>query len=373
MVWTSLSVHPRSQKATLSMATPRADSYSATSGAAVHAGRFSQPTWLQGMPLNTWTEISGTSGAGGSAIDAYSGFCLKPSNSEIIIAAAGGHSDSSDNGVYSLRLSDNDPSWATRRASSTPTADVFYYADGRPTSRHIYQYIHYIESIDSVLLAGCNFGFGPNTPTHGGMDLFDLQTNDWKARYTYADNPGAGYGVVQDGNACIWTNGGRKFDTATNTWTTPGASILRFPTTYDSARNLIFSMCYGDGQGFNLELGLQAYKVDASTGASTVVTFNSSAALTALIAAQPTYAAMDYDPLLDKFLFYHGGEPGKVYTITPNAGTAWDMGVLTTSGTPALTPAGGSGINKRFVYVPAYKGVVLLPQASSNLYFLRTA
>jgi len=354
------------------MATPRADSYTAASGEVVHAGRFGQPTWLQGMPLNTWTAISGTSGAGGSAIDAYSGFCLKPSNSEIIIAAAGGHSDSSDNGVYSLRLSDNAPSWTTRRTSSTPTADVLYYADGRPTSRHTYQHIHYIAGIDSVLLAGCYFGYGGGTPTGPGMDLFDLQTNDWQARYTYADSPG-GYGVVQDGNACIWTTGGRKFDTATNTWTNPGATILRFPAAYDSARNLVFSMCYGDGQGYSLGLGLQAYKVDAATGTSTAITFNSSAALTALIVAEPTYAAMDYEPTLDKFLFYHGGETGKVYTITPNASAVWDIGVLSTSGTPASAPTSGSGINRRFVYVPAYKGFVLLPQASSNLYFLRTA
>ena len=324
------------------MATPRADSYSATSGAAVHAGRFSQPTWLQGMPLNTWTEISGTSGAGGSAIDAYSGFCLKPSNSEIIIAADGGHSDSSDNGVYSLRLSDNAPSWTTRRASSTPTADVLYYADGRPTSRHTYQHIHYIERIDSVLLSGCMFGFGGGTPTGPGMDLFDLQTNDWKAIYTYADIPsGGGYGIVQDGNACIWTSGGRKFDTATNTWTNPGASILRFPAAYDNSRNNVFSICWCDGMGASVFLGLQAYKFNAATGTSSAITFNSSSALTALIAAAPQYMAMDYEPTLDKFLLYHGGETGKVYTVTPNSGTVWDIDVLARTGTPTATPASG--------------------------------
>lgn len=356
------------------MAAPRADNYTAASGEAVDAGRFSQPTWLQGMPLNTWTEISGTSGAGGAAIDAYSGFCIKPSNSEIIIAAAGGHSDSSDNGVYSLRLSDDAPSWVTLRATSTPTADVLYYADGRPTSRHIYQHIHYIESIDSVLLAGCNFGYGGGTPTGPGMDLFDLQANDWQARYTYADIPsGGGYGIVQDGNACIWTSGGRKFDTATNTWTNPGISIGRFPSAYDSTRNMLFSIVFGDGQGYSLESGMSAYRTNAATGVSETIAINSSAAYTAYLAAQPTYAAMDYEPTLDKFLFYHGGETGKVYTITPNAGTAWDMAVLTTTGTPNAAPAGGSGINKRFAYVPAYKGFVLLPKQSSNLYFLRTA
>lgn len=353
------------------MASPVADSYSAASGAGVYGGRFSTPAWLSGVPLNTWTAITGTSGAGGAAIDAYSSFAIKPSNSEIIIAAAGGHSDSSDNGVYSLRLSDDAPSWTTRRTSSAATVDVLYYADGRPTSRHTYNHVHYIPGIDAVLLAGCRFGYGGGTPTGGGFDLFSLATNDWLARYTYADSPDSSYGVAFDGTN-VWTGSGRKFDTTTNTWSTTSAVMNRFPQAYDTSRSQIFSMQFGDGQGFDGHLGCVASKTSAA-GTSTTITINASAAYTAWLAATPTYAALDYDPLLDKFLFYHGGETGKVYTITPNAGATWDMSVLSTSGTPDTAPASGAGINRRFCYVPALKGFVLLPKASSNLYFLRTA
>ena len=327
------------------------------------------PAWLSGVPLNTWTAIAGTSGAGGSAINAYSSFAVKPSNSEIIIAAAGGHSDSSDNGVYSLILSADAPSWTTRRTSSTPTADVLYYGDGRPTSRHTYNHVFYIPGIDSVLLAGCHFGYGGGTPTGGGFDLFSLASNDWLARYTYADSPDLSYGAAFDGTN-IWTGTGRKFNTTTNTWTTTSAVMGRFPQAYDTSRSQIFSLQFGDGQGYDAGLGCVASKTN-SGGTSTTITFNVSAAYTAWLAAVPQYAALDYDPLLDKFLFYHGGETGKVYTITPNAGTAWDMDVLSTSGTPGAAP--GAGIHKRFQYVPTLKGFILLPQASSNLYFLRTA
>lgn len=350
------------------MASPVPDSYSCASGGSIYGGRSGWPAWLSGVPLNTWTAIAGTSGAGGSAINAYSSFAVKPSNSEIIIAAAGGHSDSSDNGVYSLVLSADAPSWTTRRTSSTPTADVLYYADGRPTSRHIYNHVFYIPSIDSVLLAGCHFGYGGGTPTGGGFDLFSLATNDWLARYTYADSPNSTYGAVFDG-ANVWTPN-RKFDTTTNTWTTHSASMGRFPQAYDSSRGQIFSLQFGDGQGFNPELLCVASKTN-SGGTSSSITFNASSAYTAWLAAAPQYAALDYDPLLDKFLFYHGGETGVVYVITPNAGTAWDMAVLSTSGAPSV--ASGAGIHKRFQYVSALKGFVLLPQASSSLYFLRTA
>ena len=83
---------------------------------------------------------------------------------------------------------------------------------------------------------------------------------------------------------------------------------------------------------------------------------------------------MDYDPVTDRFLFYHGGETGVIYAIQPNAGNAWDMRLFefgATSVVPAATP--GAGINGRFKYVPAYKGFILLPSDSSNLYFIRTA
>ena len=69
---------------------------------------------------------------------------------------------------------------------------------------------------------------------------------------------------------------------------------------------------------------------------------------------------------------YHGGERGNVYVITPNATNQWDLSVLATSGMPAPTPASGSGINKRFRALPTLGGFVLMPTASSNLFFLPT-
>lgn len=351
------------------MATPANDSFAVQSGV-IAGGRYRLPLWARGAALNTWTEIANTA-YGNGAIDAYSSFCVKPSNSELITVAPGGHSDSSYNGADSIVLSADVPTWTHRRDSSPATENVLYYADGTPTSRHHYHYIHYIESIDAVLLAGCRFGYGGGTPTGPGMDLFDLATNAYLPRYTYPDIPDGSYGVVKDGNGRIWTNSGRRFDPADESWTATGATLDRFPAAYDSTRNVLLSMQYGDGQGY--DSGLNAKKVDASTGSTSAVTINASAAYTAWLAAAPAYAGMDYDAPNDRFLFYHGGETGKVYVITPNSETAWDMSVLTTSGTPATTPASGSGVHKRFQYLPHLNGFILLPKASSNLWYLRTA
>lgn len=352
------------------MAAPVADSYSCASGGVIAGGRYRLPLWARSAALNTWTEIAGTA-YGNGAVDAWGAFCVKPSTSELIVVAPGGHSDSSYNGADSIALNADVPAWVNRYAGSAATENVLYYADGTPTSRHLYHYIHYIESMDAVLLAGCRFGYGGGTPTGGGFDLFDLTTNAYLSRYTYPDSPDSSYGLVKDGQGRIWTGSGRRFDPADESWTTTSAAFDRFPAAYDSLRNVLFSMQYGDGQGY--DSGLNAHKVNASTGSTSAVTINASAAYTAWLVAAPAYAAMDYDPDNDRFLFYHGGETGKVYSITPNSGTAWDMSVLATTGTPATTPASGAGINKRFQYLPNLKGFVMLPKSSSNLWFLRTA
>jgi hypothetical protein len=334
------------------------------------------PAWRLNRPALQWFSIPGTAGAGGSAIDAYCGMALKPATGELVIAAAGGHNDSADNGVYSLSLLDDAPRWRTRRAGSTQVQpNVLYYADGLPTSRHTYSHIHYVESRDAVLLAGCRYGFGGGTPVGPGMDLFHLGSDAWLPRFTFADiTPLDGFGIVLDAQGNVWTNSGRRFEVAGNTWSRPGNGTLgRFPAALDPGRNLLFSLQFGDGQGYDPQLGVVARMIDANTGNGSAVAFEPSAALSAFIAAAPTYAGMDFDPLLNRFCFYHHGESGRVYTATPGTGAAWRMDLLPTLGTPAAGPPSGSGIQRRFLYVPALRGFVLLARAAADLWFLPTA
>ncbi|MBE5316561.1 MAG: hypothetical protein H4O13_14305 [Xanthomonadales bacterium] len=334
------------------------------------------PAWRLQRPLLQWFPIAGTAGAGGSAIDAYCGMALKPSTGELIIAAAGGHSDSADNGVYSLSLFDDAPRWRTRRAGSTQVQpNVLYYADGLPTSRHTYSHIHYVQSRDAVLLSGCRFGYGGGTPSGPGMDLFHLGSDSWLPRFTFADiSPFDGFGVVLDAAGNVWTTSGRRFDVLANTWSRPGNGTLgRFPAALDPRRNQLFSLQFGDGQGYDPQLGVVARVIDAGTGNGGAVSFENNAALAAFIAAAPTYAGMDFDPTLDRFCFYHHGEAGRVYTAAPGTGAAWRMDLLPTSGTPAAGPPSGSGIQRRFLYVPALRGFVLLARAAAELWFLPTA
>lgn len=334
------------------------------------------PAWRVGLPLHTWTAIPGTAGAGGAAIDAWGALAENKATAELYVAAAGGHSDSSDNRVVSIALMNDAPTWRLRHPSSTEVAEnVLYYPDGLPTSRHLYHHLHYLPGLDVVLLGGCRYGFGGGTPTGPGMDAFDLATNRWLPRGRLTDiTPFEGYVVEIDGGGAAWSAVGLRFDPTTNTWTRPGTGpgLARFPQATAPARNLIFALQYGDGQGYDLNLGVVARRLDTNTGDSEVIGFAPSAALDEFVAAQPTYAGMDYDAAHDRFLFYHGGERGKVYVITPTTSATWSMSVLPTVDLPEPAPASGSGINKRFRYLPTLDGFVLLPQRTSSLYFLRT-
>ena len=67
-----------------------------------------------------------------------------------------------------------------------------------------------------------------------------------------------------------------------------------------------------------------------------------------------------------------GTAAGQVFVMTPNNSNTWSMSILAATGTPPSETV-SAGINGRFRYVPALRGSVVHPRASSNMFFLRTA
>jgi hypothetical protein len=343
---------------------------------------FAEPAWLAGKPMDVWFAIAGTGGAGGAPVNAYSGMTVKGSTSELIIAAAGGHSDSSDNRVVSIDLRADAPAWVLRHAASpTPSINQPYNADGQPSSRHTYQSTQYVEAVDRVMLFGHRFGY-PGAYSFPTVDGFNLNTNTWDPAGTWPDVPaGGGFGVVKEtttGN--VWTYGLKKWTASSNTWSSPITTTpplgVRFPYAFDAKRNQVFGLDFGDGQGYDLPTGVSAVRIPVSGSASIQVTFNPSAALTQFATDAPTYSGMDYDPDNDRFLFYcgQGSGAGRVYVITPNNGDVWDMSLYAFGAGSTPPPAtGGAGVNNRFQYLPNLKGFVLLSNAADPLYFIRTS
>ena len=338
------------------------------------------PAWATGAALETWVQIAGTSGAGGAPVNAWGTLVHIPGTGLLVSSANGGHLDSSDNRVSSIDLLQDRPSWTIQIAPSS-TSDVRprvdYYTDGKPVSRHGYHHAHYIAQRRRVMLFGARGWYDDGGDGYAVDGHSVLGQWAWDPAGTYARlAPGRGYGTAHDpvtGN--LWTAGGWRWNQASNTWSATGgfSTFWRWPVAYDPLRRRFFTLQFGDGQGFNLDRGVVSTIFDPDTGAQTSISFNPSPALTQFRTDAPTYSAMDYDPHNDRFLFYdgQGTTAGRVYVVTPNASTAWDMSILSLAGA-APGPSPTAGINGRFRYVAALRGFALMPQASSNIFFFRT-
>lgn len=338
------------------------------------------PAWMAGSALNQWIEIPGTVGAGGAAMASYSGFAYNEATNEILIAAAGGHGDGSDNRVVSLKLTDSAPTWRLRHSSSAEMQrNVAYYADGKPTSRHLYSSAHFVPEVNRLMLFGAYaaYGAGNMFPT---VDGFNLDTNTWDPKGTWTDLPaGTNYGVVQvRGTGEVFSNNLMRWSPQTKAWTRPVTTrttdTVRFPVAHDSHRNQLFTLNFGDGQGYGVQK-LNASRIPLNGSQQISVGFNASAAVNSFMADKPTYSGMDYDPVNDCFLFYcgQGAGAGRVYVVKPNITNTWDMSIMALAGInrPPATP--GDGVHNRFRYIPALRGFLLMPSGRSNLFFLRTS
>lgn len=355
------------------------DAYNVAPVWSVVPARF-LPAWLADKPLNTWFEIPGTAGAAGAAVDAYSGMAIEERTCEILIAAAGGHNDSYDNRVVSINLSADAPAWRQRMAPSTTYAiNVPYYADGKPSSRHLYSSLHFVPQVNRLMLFGLRAAYGAAW-NFAKLDAFNLDTNTWDATDTFPDLPVGYYGAGQiRATGEVISSGLKKWSPVDRKWTdlttSPLPDAVRWPIASDARRGQLFCLQWGDGQGADPQR-MVASRVPHAGGQQVAVSFNPSSALTQWEAEKPMYAGMDYDPDQDRFLFYagRGTAAGKVYVIKPNDGNVWDMSLLeTAAGSVKIAATPDAGLQNRLRYVPALRGFVLLARASANLYFLRTA
>jgi hypothetical protein len=349
---------------------------------------------MSGRSVNEWFAIAGTAHAGSPAaptdspLDIYSNSNLRLAfsgmglrDSEVILAACGGHGDYAGNEVTSIDLATDAPTWrlrSSKSAASNVMANVAYYGDGKPSSRHTYWSTHYSTTRNRLILHRSRFVYG-SAVSFNASNGFNLNTNTWDATGTWRDGYTAGCRDAYD-NVWALTNYSQtlmKWTASTDSWSVAGnfnSSGPGYPLAHDSTRNQLFGLSWGDGEGSGT--GLKAAKYTSNGSVRTAVTFNASAALSALQASQPMYAAMEYDPLNDRFYFYAGGagQEGRIYVIAPNAGSVWDVSILALRAGSAIPPtAPDSGLCSRFRYVAALRGCVLMVNGTSALYFIRTS
>ena len=305
-----------------------------------------------------------------SKIVAWTGFAVDTRDSSVYSAANGGHADYAGNEVNRIRLSDNVPAWTEARTAtpaSQVVASVTHYADGRPSSRHSY-YGAWVNEVRgrTMLIGGSPWGIGFGSG--GVVDGFNIGAADWDTAGTYPTGPGndfdsVGFAVVDQkstGDVFVFSNYSvLKWSNATNAWTKRLSNTSIYgqysASAFDTKRNRAF-VVGGNANAAGL------YDVAANTLSAVTLTGPNAGSLA------DSGNGMVYDVLLDAYLLKTGAAGGTIYRI--NAQT-FAVDTLTTTGS-ASVPATSNGVWRRFLYVPALKGVVYFPTYQGNLWFLRT-
>jgi hypothetical protein len=341
------------------------------------------PTWLQGQSTNTWIQISGTNLAsaqtgftspGGSKafVLSYSGATVQTTGS-VLWVLGGGHADYAGNEPYSISLSANVPAWQRRR---NPTATVYetslvgtshYPSDNRPTSRHTYYHLQYIEDRDRLFTLGASAVWGNGHGSYGTVDAFNPATNDYDTAGTYADMPSsfieAGQPVAQDpatGNCYVQKGGSGalyRWNQSSATWTSIGSGSVfnAGPMVWDSTRSRLY------------RLTDTLVDINPSTGAETT---RSLSGASAGLYTRQCYAV--YVEALDRILLVLRGTSQTVYQINP---ATWAMTEYSVAGTPPPSSAslqdGLLSYYGRFFHAPDLRLVGILRTVDDNLYVFK--
>lgn len=349
------------------------------------------PKWLIGSDLMTWGQIPNSIHAGSPAAPdenplsefpesvqrlAYSNIAL--ANTEIVIAATGGHGNSSDNRVTGIELSVNNPVWRLRNPPS-PISDrvnnVAYYLDGKPSSRHSYWTAQYSTTLKRLMLHGTRFVWreAASFPDSNGFNLF---TNTWDPDNTWSDGHYAGARDSLDQVWALEAYGSQlwKWSPVTDQWSrtffTEVTGGPGYPMAHDDVRNQLFALSWGDGEGS--ETGVRPYVFRQDGTVRETITLNPSPGLMQFELDSPSYASMAYDDGNDCFWFWAGfspdGQSPRLYKVIPNSGNHWDIEVASVSGTPPPQRSYSFG---RMVYVRQSGVLVFMPSGNKPLYFVK--
>ena len=329
------------------------------------------PSWRRNMIAGQVSSIPGSSlarlGANNpNAINAWTG--LAAGTGAWYSAANGGHTDSSDNGVYSIDLTNDAPGWkvlhpATGTTSIPSAADAAagrleYYRDGRPAARHSYYSPQVIGARNRVMLFYCAAAWGNGNANDPVVDGFRLDVNEW-------DPQGAWHrGLVRNTLAqcvakhpqtedvyCAMNGEFAKWTQMTGEWSAlvprPAVQLQFCGSLIDAKRN---RWVFSSGKSLSIiDLSTLGYTKTALTGIANEPNFDD-------------YNNVVHDTNDDAYIVCCSD--GRVYRIDPDSGL--------TAKTSQL-PAARNGVQNRFAYFDSLGGVAYYPEYSSDILFLATA
>lgn len=359
------------------------------------------PAWRRGKAVNEWFALPSSSITGDAdGRLAFSGAAVQTTQVDTVLwlGPGGGHNDNSDNSVRSMDLLADAPAVVVRNAATSVgqrTQNATYYADGKPSARHLYNSIHWSKRHNRLVLHGLHAAYGDGNYNANKVNTFNPASNTWDADAT---NPAGGSkNGCMDSKGNIWGLGtpGPHFASALSFWdrnTKVQTQLVDYgspaggPLGFDSRREQLFSLSWGNGEDrFGTAVRAFVYRdlysvtEDGPSAAPTrtAIALNSIGGALAQFEADKTeYGGLDYDAGLDAFLFYDGrnfdgvDRRGRVYLIKPTTDTTWDISILGTVGLPPHVK--GTGVNSRWRYIPHLKGFLLYADGAQPLWFLPT-
>ena len=350
------------------------------------------PAWRQGLAAWQWVELpgsalsnqrvadpfNGTMVAPTQRINAWNGLAVNRDNNRVYLAGAGGHADWAGNEAYEIDLQADQPRWRLLRGPTPGTAisiEVEYYADGRPSSTHLYYALQYVRSHGRIfrLSAGSNWGSGNFSSSN--VDAFSLASNDWDPAGTWQGGMPAGGNIgrpyaqheATDDAFTFFGGSFRKWTASTAMWSTLAARpsyagndvVSESPSAVDTTRQRVLFT-----RNAYRVMQLQGLVVTFSgTSMASDVTFTGPGAASAI----QQQAGLEYLARDDAY-FLKTSTGGAVTRI--NASTFEATVQPTTGPTP---PDAVNGVYNRWRYLPLLRGFMYLPSGSSNFWFLAAA
>lgn len=285
-----------------------------------------------------------------------------------LIVWGGGHGDYSGNEIYAFSMKSftwkrlNEPSTFPPGEEQNPLNKV-RHADGAPVSRHTYDYLEYVPSVDRFFSGGGAGLWWTGQFSDRTTYMFDFDTLAWTQ---HGDCPCYGVATSAVGpDGRVWMHGAfdqeavlAAFDAETSTWTKYAAynqwiGYVR-NAEIDPVENKYVMI--GDGQVRIWDL----------------VTPNAQHVVATTTGTGPTgdtgdYPGVAYDPTAKRLVVWNGGATVFSFDVATLHWTAH-----ATTGVNTTPPAAArNGTNGRWRYVPSLKVFVVVNGVDENVFVYR--
>jgi hypothetical protein len=366
----------------------------------------SDPAWYTAQAVSQWKQMSfgiaDTLSAIGGQFDSIASWNSAVGTPDsLIIAAAGGHTGSSDTsnnlvGEYTLNVAS--PRWVLRVPTSTSAQQSFsipaehpYYNDGKPAARHQYYTVGYIPT-----LSGSANGDRMFLPW--GFALYGDGNGHTKVAASYSRVNGT-YDPqnffpdwATDTDIRNDFNGGTVFDPVTEkVYVSAGAGGFFDLRTFDPRTKTYAALSTQSSSGTG---GYTSYMIDPVRRVLVAIT-GSTMYVTDLLAptTMRTYTVSGlssegigfaYEPTSGKWATWNGGAAIRVINVPANyrtgdgstsnplnASAVYTVTTITPSGGATPTAAAANGTFGRFRYIANPKGFIVVNDNTQTPYFYK--